>query len=146
MELDLHEVEEVCKDLYVRALKILPPDIKAGFQDLQRDETSATGRAILGTMVQNIAVAERTKNILCQDTGIPIYNITIGRNVQVDGAALKATIRRGCERATKEHSLRSAVVHPITRKNEQTSCGIRVPIIHIDFDEREETVAIEMIP
>jgi tartrate/fumarate subfamily iron-sulfur-dependent hydro-lyase alpha chain len=146
MELDLHEVEEVCKDLYVRALKILPPDIKAGFQDLQRDETSATGRAILGTMVENIAVAERTKNILCQDTGIPIYNITIGRNVQVDGAALKATIRRGCERATKEHSLRSSVVHPITRKNEQTSCGIRVPIIHIDFDEREETVAIEMIP
>jgi fumarate hydratase subunit alpha len=140
MELDLREFEEVCRDLYVRALKILPPDIKAGFADLQRAETSATGRAILDTMVENVAVAERTRNILCQDTGIPIYNLRIGRDVRFDGAELKAAIRRGCERATREFSLRSSVVHPITRRNEQTSCGIRVPIIHVDFDARAETV------
>jgi fumarate hydratase subunit alpha/L(+)-tartrate dehydratase alpha subunit len=146
MDLDLTEVEAVCKDLYVRALKLLPPDIKAGFTDLARDETSATGRAILGTMVENIAVAERTKNILCQDTGIPIYNVVIGRDVRVEGVDLKAAIRRGCARATTEHSLRSSVVHPITRVNEQTSCGIRVPIIHVDFDDRPETVSVEMIP
>ena len=109
-------------------------------------ETDATGKTILGTMVENIAVAERTNNLLCQDTGIPIYNVTIGRDVEFDGAALKAAIRRGCERATHEHPLRSSVVHPITRKNEQTSCGIGVPVIHVDFDEREETVEIEMIP
>ena len=146
MQLDMHEVEEICKTLYVNALKRLPPDIKAGFQDLLGRETNATGRTILGTMVENIAVAERTSNILCQDTGIPIYNVTIGRDVTFDGARMKAAIRKGCERATREHSLRSSVVHPITRKNEQTSCGIRVPIIHVDFDERIETVFIEMIP
>ena len=38
------------------------------------------------------------------------------------------------------------MVHPITRKNEQTSCGIGVPIINVDFDARDETVEIEMIP
>lgn len=146
MKLDIDAVEEVSKDLYVRALKFLPPDVKAGFQTLMQKETSDTGRAILGTMIENIAVAERTRNILCQDTGIPIYNVTIGRNVSFDGADVKAAIRRGCERATKEHSLRSSVVHPITRKNNQTSCGIRVPIINVDFDDREETVAVEMIP
>jgi fumarate hydratase subunit alpha/L(+)-tartrate dehydratase alpha subunit len=97
-------------------------------------------------MVENIAVAERTRNLLCQDTGIPIYNITIGRHIEFDGAEMKQAIRRGCERATKEHPLRSSVVHPITRKNEQTSCGIGVPVINVDFDEREETVVIEMIP
>ena len=37
-------------------------------------------------------------------------------------------------------------MHPITRKNEQTSCGVGVPIINVDFDERDETVEIEMIP
>ncbi len=146
MQLDMMEVEQICAGLYVQALKFLPPDIKAGFKDLVRDETNATGRAILDVMVENIAVAERTKNILCQDTGIPIYNITIGRDVRFDGADLKAAIRRGCERATKENSLRSSVVHPITRKNDQTSCGIRVPIIHVDFDDRHHTVSIEMIP
>ena len=146
MQLDLHEIEQVCRDLYVRALKLLPPDIKAGFKNLVASETDATGRTILNTMVENIAVAERTNNILCQDTGIPIYNVVIGRGVTFDGSQLKAAIRTGCERATREASLRSSVVHPITRKNEQTSCGIRVPVIHVDFDERPETVSIEMIP
>lgn len=146
MQVDMKEVEEVCKTLYVQALKMLPADIKAGFKQLVRDETSATGRTILDTMVENIAVAERTNNILCQDTGIPIYNVLIGRDVEFDGAKLKSAIRTGCERATTECSLRSSVVHPITRKNNQTSSGIRVPIIHVDFDERPETVSIEMIP
>jgi tartrate/fumarate subfamily iron-sulfur-dependent hydro-lyase alpha chain len=146
MHLDIQEIEEVSKTLYIRALKLLPKDVKQGFERLMRTETDATGRTILGTMVENIAVAERTKNLLCQDTGIPIYNVTIGRHVELDGAAMKAAIRRGCERATTEHPLRSSVVHPITRKNEQTSCGIGVPIINIDFSEREETVVIEMIP
>ncbi len=146
MQLDLHEVEELSRTLYIRALKLLPDDIKAGFRRLQQEETDATGRSILGTMVENIAVAERTGNLLCQDTGIPIYNVTIGKNVTFEGLELKAAIRRGCERATREHPLRSSVVHPLTRRNEQTSCGIRIPVIHIDFDARDETVEIEMIP
>jgi fumarate hydratase subunit alpha/L(+)-tartrate dehydratase alpha subunit len=146
MQLDPQEVEDLAKTLYVRALKLLPPDIKQGFQRLLQGEDNLTGRTVLGTMVENIAVAERTNNLLCQDTGIPIYNIVIGRNVELDGVAVKEAIRRGCERATREHPLRSSVVHPVTRKNEQTSCGVRIPIINIDFDAREETVEIEMIP
>ena len=149
MQLDPKEVEELAKALYVRALKLLPPDIKRGFERLTAAETDATARTILGTMVQNIAVAERTNNLLCQDTGIPIYNVTVGRGVDFtaeDGVALKAAIRRGCERATREHPLRSSIVHPITRKNEQTSCGIGVPVVHIDVAQDLEGLRIEMIP
>src|SRR6266550_4962728 len=146
MQLDPAELEELSKALYVRALKLLPRDIKAGFDELIRRESDAIGRTVLDTMVENIAVAERTSNLLCQDTGIPIYNVIIGRNVAFDGVAIKEAIRRGCERATREHPLRSSIVHSITRKNEQTSCGVRVPIIHVDFDAREETVEVEMIP
>src|SRR5215813_4145641 len=44
MQLDPKEVEELSKTLYIRALKLLPPDIKAGFAELQRREDDATGR------------------------------------------------------------------------------------------------------
>src|SRR5450631_3808982 len=110
-------VEEVAKELYVRALKILPPDIKRGFDRLVERETDSTARSVLGTMLTNIAVAEANDNLLCQDTGIPIYNVTIGRDITLDGVALKAALRRGCERATREYSLRSSIVHPLTRRN-----------------------------
>jgi len=146
VEIDLKQVEAVAKELYIRALKILPPDVKQGFDALAGRETDATAKNILRTMIRNIAVAEETDNLLCQDTGIPIYNVTIGRGVQVDGYDLKQAIRAGCARATREHPLRSSVVHPVTRKNEHTSCGRGVPVIQIDFFGEADTLAIEMIP
>ena len=83
MKLDLEAVEETAKLLYIRALKVLPDDIKEGFGRLEAMETDATGKSILATMVKNIDVAEETDNLLCQDTGIPIYNVNIGRNVDL---------------------------------------------------------------
>jgi fumarate hydratase subunit alpha len=146
LRIDPGRVEEAAKELYIRALKRLPPDIKQGFETLVAHETDRTAQSVLGVMVKNIAVAEATDNLLCQDTGIPIYNVTIGRNVVVDGVALKAAIRRGCERATREHPLRSSVVHPLTRRNDHTSCGEGIPAIHVDFDDALDGLRIEMIP
>ena len=146
LRLDPAAIEEAAKTLYIRALKLLPPDVKAGFGALTARETDARAQGILGVMVKNIAVAEATDNLLCQDTGIPIYNVVIGRDVAVDGIALKEAIRRGCERATREHPLRSSVVHPVTRKNEHSSCGRGVPVINVDFSDSPDTLAIEMVP
>ena len=146
MKIDVKQVEEAAKSLYIRALKLLPPDIKSGFQRLDAAETDATGKSVLATMMRNIQVAEANDNLLCQDTGIPIYNVVIGRNVEIDGSLLKQAIIDGCARATKEHPLRSSVVHPMTRTNEHTSCGRSVPVINIDFTADPEILSIEMIP
>src|SRR2546422_1789798 len=145
MRIEPQAIESTAKELYIRALKILPDDVKQGFATLATRETTATAKRTLGTMIRNIAVAEATDNLLCQDTGIPIYNVWIGRGVEVDGVALKEAIRRGCERATQEHPLRSSVVHPLTRVNERNNCGRGVPVINIDFSE-DDALAIEMIP
>jgi tartrate/fumarate subfamily iron-sulfur-dependent hydro-lyase alpha chain len=145
VKVDLALVEEAAKQLYIRALKELPPDIKRGFDALAAKETDAGAQRMLGTMMRNITVAEQTDNLLCQDTGIPVYNVWIGRNVEVDGVGLKDAIRRGCARSTREYPFRSSVVHPVTRVNEQTSTGRGIPVIHIDF-AGEEQLVIEMIP
>jgi len=149
MHIDPQAIESASKELYIRALKILPDDVKQGFASLAARETGATAKQVLGTMIRNISVAEATDNLLCQDTGIPIYNVTVGRGVEfgaADGVALKAAIRRGCERATREHPLRSSIVHPLTRQNAHTSCGIEVPVIHLDVADDFEGLKIEMIP
>ena len=146
MQVDLKAVEETAKDLYIRALKTLPDDVKQGFERLARNETSPRAQQILGTMIRNIEVAEDTRNLTCQDTGVPIYNVTIGRDVRVDGVDLTAAVTRGCARATVEHPFRSSVVHPLTRKNDHTSCGIRIPVVNVAFSDRREEMTIEMIP
>jgi len=146
MNIDISKIEDIARDLYIRALKVLPDDIKTGFLRINQTENDDTARSVLGTMIANIEVAERTDNLLCQDTGLPIYNVTIGRNVEIDGHAFKQAIRRGCERATKEYPLRSSVVHPITRVNEHTSCGRRVPVINFDYVDDLDSLRMEMIP
>ncbi|MBM3581983.1 MAG: fumarate hydratase [Alphaproteobacteria bacterium] len=143
---DLAAIEDTARLLYIRALKLLPDDIKDGFRRLDANERDPTAKTVLATMTENISVAEKNDNLLCQDTGIPIYNVVIGRNVELDGAALKAAIRSGVARATREHPLRSSVVHPLTRINEHTSCGPGVPVINIDFSERDDELRLEMIP
>ena len=47
MKIDLQAVEEAAKTLYIRALKVLPPDIKTGFGRLQSTETDATATRVL---------------------------------------------------------------------------------------------------
>jgi fumarate hydratase subunit alpha/L(+)-tartrate dehydratase alpha subunit len=146
LQVESAAVEEAAKELYIRALKVLPPDVKLGFERLAREETRGIARSVLATMVTNIAVAEETDNLLCQDTGVPIYHVVVGRDVGIAPQDIRSAIRRGCERATREYPLRSSVVHPITRKNQHTSCGIEVPVIHFDFDEERERLAIDMVP
>ncbi|WP_417252534.1 fumarate hydratase [Castellaniella sp.] len=146
MKVDLKAVEDSSKELYIRALKILPPDIKEGFRRLLLGETSARAKQMLSTMTTNIDVAEANTNLLCQDTGVPVYYVKVGSNVQFNGRELIHAIRRGCERATLEHPLRSSIVHPITRKNNQNSCGIDVPVISFDFIDEPDVLEILMVP
>ena len=146
MKIEPRQIEEAAKELYIRALKLLPPDVKQGFEALAARETDAGAKRMLGTMIRNISVAEDTDNLLCQDTGIPVYNVCIGRGVQVDGMALKEAIRAGCARSTREYSFRSSIVHPTTRVNEHTSTGRGIPVINIDFVDDADFFSIEMIP
>jgi len=101
VKVDLQQVEDAAKELYIRALKLLPPDIKQGFDKLVAGESDHGAKRVLGTMLVNIKVAEDTQTLLCQDTGIPIYNVRIGRGVEVDGFGRRASIRsahRSCIR------------------------------------------------
>ncbi|MCC6210706.1 MAG: fumarate hydratase [Burkholderiales bacterium] len=146
MKVDLEQVEEAARELYLRALKQLPPDVKQGLDRLAAGESDPGAKRVLGTLVRNIAVAEERASLLCQDTGIPIYNVRIGRGVELDGWGLKEAIRRGCARSTREHPFRSSVVHPTTRANAQDSTGRGVPVISVDFVNERDSLEIEMIP
>ena len=49
-------------------------------------------------------------------------------------------------RATREHPLRSSVVHPVTRANAHDSTGPGVPVIEFRFDQAPDFVRLELVP
>jgi fumarate hydratase subunit alpha len=139
-------VETVCRDLYVGSLKEIPPDVVEAIQRAARRETKEVARRIFSHYLQSIELGRTRDMMVCQDTGIPIYWVNIGSKLRLDGARLTKAITVGTERATREHSLRSSIVSPLSRENRQTSTGERIPIIHYDFVADSAVLDILFIP
>jgi tartrate/fumarate subfamily iron-sulfur-dependent hydro-lyase alpha chain len=129
------DIAEACKTLYIESLKDLPPDVRKAVRAAFNNETHSVGKQVLGTISENIDVADEKKLLICQDTGIMVYFVKIGRNVRFDGVRLEEAVREGTKRATLDHPLRSSIVNTITRKNTNTSTGKKVPVMHWEFVE-----------
>jgi len=138
--------EDLGRRLYLEAQIDIPPDVRAALHEAVARETQPGARGILTTMLRAIEVSDRKQTLVCQDTGIPIFWITIGREIAVDGAAMLDALRRGVERATRETPLRSSIVSPIGRKNRQTSSGEGVPVFHVEFSSAIDHIDIVMMP
>ena len=139
-------VTQTAKELYIRALKVLPPDVKAALARAHERESHPRARGILGVMLKNVEVAESRGLLVCQDTGTPVYKLRIGRGLTYDGPTLLAAIVEGVKQATVEHPLRSSVCHPIDRTNLQTNTGERIPAIDVEFLEESGYLELWMMP
>jgi tartrate/fumarate subfamily iron-sulfur-dependent hydro-lyase alpha chain len=139
-------VELVCRDLYIKSLKEIPPDIVDAIKRAAATETLEVAKRIFAHYLDSIALGREQKMMVCQDTGIPIYWVEIGGNLRLDGSRLTDAIVRGTERATREHPLRSSIVSPLKRENRQTNCGERIPIIHYDFVRGSDVLDILFMP
>ncbi|MBP1712018.1 MAG: hydro-lyase, Fe-S type, tartrate/fumarate subfamily [Deltaproteobacteria bacterium] len=143
---DYKIVEETAKELYIRALKILPPDVREALKKAAAKETYSTAKEIFQTILSNVEVSDQKDMLICQDTGLPIYLVKVGSNFPFDGAKVSAALKEGAKRATLEHPFRGSSTHPITRINPQTSVGEGLPIVYWDFVADSDCLDILMIP
>jgi fumarate hydratase subunit alpha len=146
---DLELIAETAKALYVRALKLLPPDVKAALARAHAGERQPRAREILGTMLANLDVAETRGLLVCQDTGTPVFRVRVGRAFPLDalgGHAIAEALAEGVRRATAEHPLRSSICHPLSRENPQTNTGWRIPVVDWTFRPDGDTLELAMMP
>jgi fumarate hydratase subunit alpha len=143
---DYQCVEDAAKELYIRSLKYLPPDVVTALQRARDRESNETAKSILGTILENIEIAEDKQLLICQDTGLPVFFVKIGSGFSVDGAKVAAALERGAKAATLDHPFRGSSTHPISRKNPQTSVGKGLPVIHWEFEEESDLLDILIVP
>ncbi|CEP67004.1 Fe-S hydro-lyase, tartrate dehydratase alpha-type, catalytic domain [Moorella glycerini] len=142
------ELVEISKELYLRALKIIPPDVRAALVKAYESEESERGKNILGVILKNIEVAEQNDLIICQDTGTPIFLVNLPQEIDLNLTSFKDSLVAGVRKATTEHPFRSSIVSPLTRKNNQDSTGYRIPVFHFEYknDADDKSIDILMIP
>ena len=139
-------VEETAKQLYIRALCDLPPDVRAALKKAYARETKPNARAAFEAMFKAIEIADRDHTLICQDTGLPIYKVKIGADFPWNGYQIKTRLYEGAKRATQEFPFRSSSTHPLTRVNPQTSVGPGLPVIYFDFVDGSDCLDILMAP
>lgn len=145
-DFDYTIVKEAAKELYIKALCDLPPDVRQALQSAFERETNPTARECFKAMFKTIEIADQEKTLICQDTGLPIYMVNIGVKFPWNGAEIKEMLAEGAKRATLEFPFRGSSTHIITRENPQTSIGEKLPVIYFDFNKDTDYLDILMAP
>lgn len=124
------QIEDTIYQLYKQAAIVLGDDVKSALKDALKREDTDLGKLNIEVILKNIGLAEEKSIPMCQDTGLPIVFVKLGK-VQVEN--LYEAIAKGIERATGDVPLRPNVVDPITRKNTGINVGNKVPIIDVEL-------------
>jgi len=127
-------VEKTAVEALRRAVVHLPRDIKDAIRSAYEKESSDTAKTQLKAILDNIGLGEEGETPICQDTGVILFYVTIGKdfgNVSFVPTALTKAVRI----ATEKVPLRPNAVHPLTRKNSNDNTGASMP--HITWDITE---------
>lgn len=135
-------VKETTVELLRMAVTKLPADVEAALQRAYETEEDTVPRMQLKAILDNVSLAEETVTPMCQDTGVPLFYIGLGKP-QVEG--LEEAIIEGVEEATKTVPLRPNTVDPLTRSNPGTNLGERMPFFNYRLID-EDYIEITALP
>jgi fumarate hydratase class I len=124
-------------ELITKTSTDLPPDVRAAMATALASEEPATraGQA-LTIIAQNIDQAESCEGPICQDTGMPTFEVRVP--VAANQIWMRAKIREAVAEATRRGKLRPNSVDSITGENSGNNLGPGTPIIHVDQWERDD--------
>jgi fumarate hydratase class I len=122
--------------LIVRTSTDLPPDVRAAMKTaLGSEAVGSRASQALTIIAQNIDLAVDTEGAICQDTGMPTFEIKVP--VGANQIWMRQQIREAVAEATRRGKLRPNSVDSITGKNSGDNLGPGTPIIHFDQWEQD---------
>ena len=123
--------------LIVRTSTDLPPDVRAAMKHAvhAEDAASRAGTA-LNIISQNIDQAAEIEGAICQDTGMPTFEIKTP--VGANQIWMKKQIKDAIAEATRRGKLRPNSVDSLTGENSGNNLGPGTPVIHFEQWERDD--------
>ncbi len=114
-------ITKTVKELCIKANIELRKDILSALRSARRKESNAKARRMLDIIIYNARLAKKKKVPICQDTGMVVVYLKIGRGVRMKDDINKAT-EKGVAQAYKDGYFRKSVVtDPLLRGNSGTN-------------------------
>ncbi|MEI6667789.1 MAG: fumarate hydratase [Acidobacteriota bacterium] len=131
-------------ELIVKTSSELPPDVRAAMTAATALEPADTraGQALCIINV-NIDQAADVEGAICQDTGMPTFEIHVPRGA--DQLWMADEIRKAVAEATKRGKLRPNSVDSITGKNSGNNLGPGTPVMHFNQWASSDEIEIKLL-
>jgi fumarate hydratase class I len=133
----MNQFKDSMYKLIVETSTNLPPDVRRAVLKARQSEDAGTRSTLpLATIANNIKMAETDVLPICQDTGMPTFEIhcPVGAN-QIE---MKKAILEAIDLATKNGKLRPNSVDSITGENSGNNLGPGTPVIHFSQWEKDD--------
>src|SRR5512139_2238250 len=123
--------------LVIKTSTDLPPDVRAAMEaSLGAEPAGTRSSQALTIIAQNIDQAATDEGAICQDTGMPTFEIKVP--VGANQIWMTQQVRLAVAEATRLGKLRSNSVDSITGANTGDNLGPGTPVIHFEQWERDE--------
>lgn len=121
---------ETIKDLFIDSAYNLDEKLVSSLKKAKQSETNNLGKNILDRIIDNQEIARNDDIPLCQDTGVSVVFLEIGRELVFD-YDLEEAINVGVRRGYIDGFLRKSIVkHPLNRINTLDNTPA---IVHFNF-------------
>ena len=125
------EIENKVREMCISANCYLNPDIRAAIEKGIETDKSDVGRTVLEKLIQNADIAAEKEVPICQDTGMAVFFIEIGKDVFIEGDTITDAVNKGVARGYTDGYLRKSVVgDPLNRVNTRDNTPA---VIYYDF-------------
>ncbi|MFW5808554.1 MAG: fumarate hydratase [Spirochaetota bacterium] len=139
------EIVKQVASMCIEANIVLPDETKRYYTESKRIETGRKAGSVFSYYMENMKAEEAERIPVCQDTGIAVFFVRIGTDVEIEGASMiHDAINEGVRRGYTEGYLRKSVVSdPLFARintNDNTPA-----IIHMEY-VKGDTLEISFAP
>ena len=133
--IESEEISNAVKNLIINSSVNLPEDTYKSLKLALAEEISEQGKTVLNKILLNAEIAKTELKPLCQDTGLAVFFVEIGKGVSIRGKNFTDAINQGTRLGYAEGFLRKSTCDPLSRKN----IGDNTPaVIHYDFTDGDK--------
>jgi len=130
------------KEMCIQANHFLAPDMDKAMRDAHEKETRPLAKQILGQLLENLDIAGKDMNPICQDTGMAVVFLKVGQDVHFEGGSVEDAVNEGVRQGYAEGYLRKSVVgDPLLRVNTKDNTPAIIHYEIVPGDQAEITVA-----
>ena len=139
----MNALKDSLVELIRRTSAELPDDVnRALVTALENEKKGTTAASALKIIEQNIELAKRKSQPICQDTGSVIFYVDCP--LGFDQIACEEAAREAVKAATKIGYLRQNSVDSLTGKNDGTNLGPGAPAVHF-HQHRSPEIAVRLV-